>query len=140
VKQVYAVIAQSFRLHNDAWARGPAISGFLRHLRDHGLVEFEEDALGSIGTVTVLPHDLMAPPPPPPPPPVPAAPAPKQDPVGYTRERVRQIRQELDETRARRAAPPEDLPPGARPAVARLVEIGLTPEAAAGLSELLKPD
>ncbi len=61
VRQVYARIAVHFALHKDPLRRGPAISGFIRHLRDHGLVAFDDD-WGSIeGPITVLRDDPTAP-------------------------------------------------------------------------------
>jgi hypothetical protein len=152
VRQVYAVIAQSFTLHKDPLKRGSAISGFLRHLKDHGFVAFDDGWDGIEGPVTVLHDDVGGlPPPQQPPPPVPtsveAPPRARSELSG--REWARRLRVSIDAERAARSqpgsaigpavAPPAVEPPAARAAggIGLLLRAGLSEEAALALSALL---
>jgi hypothetical protein len=150
VKQVYARVADHFTLHKDPLRRGPAISGFLHHLRDHGIVTFDDD-WGSIkGPITVLHDDPVTPALGPRPPSI--APEPSRSTVPEPsqttsisqlpgHEWARRVRLRLDAERAEKratAAVAVDTP-GAGPdaGLRRLLAAGVAPDAAAALVELL---
>lgn len=162
VRQVYAVIAQHFPLHKDAMVRGPAISGFLRHLREYGLLEFE-DWGGSIQSDVSVVSDDPVPLPPargsawqppaqpaPAPVPIPVVAPPVRQPSDRAASRAgaRQMRLQTDATRARTVhTPAPDLPgaPSVLPvtvarSVADLEAAGLAADAAAALASILRTD
>lgn len=155
VPQVYAVIAESFKLHKEPEKRSHAISGFLRHLKEHGFVDFDDCWNGIEGPVTVLHDDVNAPPPPPSTaePVLPAAEAPprvRSELPGH--EWARRLRISIDAERDERARSVQDSQPAPAPTslpiatpmsadggVGLLLRAGLSEEAAAALSELLAP-
>lgn len=133
VRQVYAVIAQSFKLHNEPHYRGPAITGFLNHLDDHELIAFDWHG----GIVRVLNDDPNPAPPPAPPPPSPPPPR-RQGPSAAELRTGRSIRLRMEAQRAQAAAQRATVADrGPRLfTVARLVEAGVDADAATALSEM----